>query len=49
MVERTSTDVAPWHLVPANNKQYARVFVLNIVCDALEAQLSTQSTSRTWA
>jgi len=27
MVERTSTDAAPWHLIAANNKRYARVAV----------------------
>lgn len=28
MVERTSTDDAPWHLVSAQNKKHARIFVL---------------------
>ena len=37
MVERTSTRLAPWTLVEANNKNYARVKVLRTVCDALEA------------
>ena len=40
MVERTSTDWAPWSLVPADSKRYARVAVLNTVIDAIEAKLS---------
>jgi len=36
MVQRTSTDVARWHLVPANSKRWARVEVLRTVCRALE-------------
>jgi polyphosphate:AMP phosphotransferase len=38
MMARTSTELAPWHLVPANDKGYARVDVLRTVCDGL-AQL----------
>jgi polyphosphate:AMP phosphotransferase len=40
MVERTSTGVAPWTLVEANDKRYARVKVLKTCCDALEAALA---------
>jgi AMP-polyphosphate phosphotransferase len=39
MVERTSTDVAPWILVPANDKQYARVMILKALCDRVERAL----------
>ncbi len=39
MVEKTSTSLAPWTLVEANNKPFARVKVLATVCDALEAAL----------
>jgi polyphosphate kinase 2 (PPK2 family) len=39
MVEKTSTTVAPWTLVEANDKPFARVKVLSTVCDALEAAL----------
>ncbi len=39
MVDRTSTDIAPWTLVEANNKYYARIKVLRTVCGALEAAL----------
>lgn len=36
MIERTSTDIAPWTLVEANDKLWARVKVLRTVCDRLE-------------
>jgi polyphosphate kinase 2 (PPK2 family) len=39
MIERTSTAAAPWHLIPGNDKRYARVEVLRRVCEALEARL----------
>ena len=39
MVERTSTSVAPWHLIPSNDKSWARVEVLRRICEALEARL----------
>ena len=34
--ERTSTDIAPWTVVPANYKWYARVKVVKTVVEALE-------------
>ncbi len=39
MVERTSTSLAPWTLVEANDKNYARVKVINTVCEALRKRL----------
>ena len=39
MVERTSTDYAPWHLIPAESKRYARVKVIETVCEAVEARI----------
>ena len=39
MVERTSTDIAPWTLVEANNKYYARIKVLKTLCQAIEKAL----------
>ncbi|MGE5548797.1 MAG: polyphosphate:AMP phosphotransferase [Solirubrobacterales bacterium] len=39
MVERTSTQRAPWTLVEANAKMLARVKVMRTVCDALETGL----------
>lgn len=39
MVERTSTGEAPWTLVEANDKNYARVKILRTLCERLEAAL----------
>jgi polyphosphate:AMP phosphotransferase len=36
MVDRTSTEIAPWTLVEANDKRWARVKVLKTLGDALE-------------
>ena len=45
MIQRTSTDYAPWHLVGANDKRSGRVAVLRIVCDAMYAALKKGSSS----
>ncbi|WP_028241846.1 polyphosphate:AMP phosphotransferase [Stutzerimonas azotifigens] len=37
MVARTSTEIAPWTLIEANDKRFARVKVLRTLGDALEA------------
>jgi len=34
--ERTSTEIAPWHVVPANRKWYARLAVQELLLAALE-------------
>jgi polyphosphate:AMP phosphotransferase len=39
MVARTSTDIAPWTIIPGNDKKYARAQVLKTFCDALEKAL----------
>ncbi|MGL5175899.1 MAG: phosphate--AMP phosphotransferase, partial [Cetobacterium sp.] len=39
MISRTSTTTAPWHIVPANDKYYARIFVLKRFIDAIEKRL----------
>lgn len=39
MVDRTSTIKAPWTLVEANNKYYARIKVLETINDRLETEL----------
>ena len=39
MVARTSSAVAPWVLVPANDKRAARIEVLTRVCDGLDRLL----------
>ena len=35
-LERNNTEAAPWHVVPAEDKRYARVRVLKRVCEAIE-------------
>nr|WP_314841084.1 PPK2 family polyphosphate kinase [uncultured Microbacterium sp.] len=34
--DRTSTEIAPWHVVPANRKWYARLAVQELLLDALQ-------------
>lgn len=36
MLDNTSTDVAPWHIIPANNKWFARLAVSQLLLHALE-------------
>jgi hypothetical protein len=40
MVERTSTGNAPWTLVEANDKNFARVKILRTLCERLEAEFN---------
>jgi len=37
MIRNTSTDAAPWYVVPANNKWFTRLVVAEAVVDALES------------
>lgn len=39
MVERTSTQTAPWKLVEANDKRHARVEILSTLCERVEREL----------
>ena len=39
MLERTSTEKAPWIVVEGNSKYYARIKVLKTVVDALEKKM----------
>jgi len=39
MIDRTSTELAPWKLVPANDKYFARLEVLRTLADSIEAAL----------
>jgi len=36
MIARTSTEIAPWTLVEANDKRHARIKVLRALCEGLE-------------
>jgi len=39
LVRRTSTDIAPWTLIEANQKEFARVKVIETVCERVEQAL----------
>lgn len=39
MVDRTSTDIAAWHIVASNDKRFSRIEVLRMLCERLEAAL----------
>ncbi|AFY39618.1 Polyphosphate kinase 2 [[Leptolyngbya] sp. PCC 7376] len=39
MIARTNTPAAPWTVVPANDKLYARVFVIETVIEAVQNKL----------
>jgi polyphosphate:AMP phosphotransferase len=39
MIDRTSTEIAPWTLVEANDKYHARIKVLKTLCTRIEAAL----------
>lgn len=39
MVDRTSTEIAPWTLVEANDKNYARIKILKTLCQRIEAAM----------
>jgi polyphosphate kinase 2 (PPK2 family) len=35
MVDRTSTEIAPWHVIPSNDKYYARIEALSLITSVL--------------
>ncbi|MDO9169592.1 MAG: polyphosphate:AMP phosphotransferase [Methylobacter sp.] len=39
MVDRTSTEIAPWTLVEANDKNFARIKILKTLCKQIEAAM----------
>jgi polyphosphate:AMP phosphotransferase len=39
MIDRTSTEIAPWTLVESDDKQFARIKVLKTICERIEAAL----------
>lgn len=45
MVERTSTTLAPWTLVEGNDKRYARLRVLETMCDRIGAGIERHQAS----
>lgn len=36
MIDRTSTEIAPWTLVEAEDKRYARIKVLKTIVERIE-------------
>ena len=46
MIERTSTSAAPWTLVPANSKRYARLQVLETLCRRLKSAIAGAATDK---
>jgi Polyphosphate kinase 2 (PPK2). len=39
MVDRTSTEIAPWTLIEANDKNFARIKILKTLCKQIEAAM----------
>ena len=39
LIERTSNELAPWVLVPANDKYAARIAILKTLCERIEEAL----------
>jgi len=39
MIRKTSTPEAPWTIIPANNKYYARILTLRTVIQAIERKI----------
>ena len=39
MLARTSTDIAPWNVIPANNKKYARINAMRTVIETFSKDL----------
>ena len=42
MIEKTSARRAPWHLIPANDKPYARLAALRVIADRLSKNVSLE-------
>jgi hypothetical protein len=42
IVEKTSTRRAPWHVIPANNKPFARLAAFRIIVDRLSKGVELQ-------
>ena len=42
MLQKTSTENAPWFIIESNDKKYARIKTLNIVIDALEKAIEAR-------
>ncbi len=47
MVDRTSTEIAPWTLVEANDKNFARIKILKTLCAQVEASIKMRGSGAT--
>lgn len=43
MIDRTSTQVAPWHVIASDDKLWSRITVLETLCERLERALEAQA------
>ena len=43
MVDRTSTEITPWTLVEANDKNFARINILKTLCTQIEAAMKMKN------
>ena len=41
MLAKTNTDLAPWFVIPGNDKLYARIFVLETICEQIKINLQS--------
>ena len=39
MIDRTSTQIAPWHVIASDDKLWSRLQVLEVLCERLEQAL----------
>ena len=46
MITRTSTDVAPWHVVASNDKLFSRIEVLTQLCERLEQAFGAKTSKK---
>ncbi|MDD3368758.1 MAG: polyphosphate:AMP phosphotransferase [Lachnospiraceae bacterium] len=43
MIEKTSTEFAPWHIIQSNDKLFARIQAINVVIEAIEQKMEQLS------
>ena len=45
MFAKTDKKDAPWHIIPSNNKKYARLETLRIIIECIEKELEKRQIS----
>lgn len=43
MIDRTSTPVSPWHVIPATDRRYLRIKTLEIITEKIESHIKMKS------